>query len=130
MTKYVGFLRGINVGGSAILLMSELKTLSEKLGLKQVSTYIQSGNVVFESPLGESVVAKKLQDALKKKLGKDVPVAVRTILELSRILEMNPFHHMDPAKVGVMFFSQSVDKDFLTGVSTSTGEEVKPGKRE
>ena len=46
--KFVGFLRGINVGGHRKILMKDLKLMLENLGLKKVETYIQSGNFVFE----------------------------------------------------------------------------------
>ena len=129
-TKYVAFLRGINVGGHAILAMSELKTLCEKLGYQKVRTYIQSGNVIFESALTENTLAQKLEAALGKKIGKPVSVVVRTVDDLAVILKKNPFPKAEPAKVGVMFFARPIQKDFLSGVSTSTGEEVKANKRE
>ena len=49
MTKYVAFLRAINVGGHTIIKMADLKQIFESLGLENVQTYIQSGNVIFES---------------------------------------------------------------------------------
>jgi uncharacterized protein (DUF1697 family) len=130
LKTYICFLRGVNVGGSTILPMNELKTLCEKLGFQRVRTYIQSGNVMLESPLAESALAKQLETALQKKMGKHIPVALRTIDELDEVLKKNPFQKAEPAKVGVMFFAKPVHKDFLDSVSTSTGEEVKIGKRE
>lgn len=49
MTLYIALLRGINVGGHKVIKMAELKRVFESIGLKQVKTYIQSGNIVFES---------------------------------------------------------------------------------
>jgi uncharacterized protein (DUF1697 family) len=97
-----------------------------------VRTYIQSGNIILESPLTEGALAlaKQLETALQKNMGKHVPVVVRTIDELDDVLKKNPFQKAEPAKVGVMFFAKPVQKGFLDGVSTSTGEEVKIGKRE
>ncbi|MDP2890814.1 MAG: DUF1697 domain-containing protein [Bacteroidota bacterium] len=51
MRRYVSILRGINVGGNRKVLMKDLKSLYEGLGFSKVETYIQSGNVVFESDL-------------------------------------------------------------------------------
>jgi uncharacterized protein (DUF1697 family) len=130
LKTYICFLRGINVGGRTMLPMRELKTLCEKLGFERVRTYIQSGNVMLESPLTEGALTKELETALQKKMGKRIPVALRTIDELDDVLKKNPFHKEEPAKVGVMFFAKHVQKGFLDGVSTSTGEEVKIGKRE
>ena len=113
-----------------MLPMNELRTLCEKLGLEEVRTYIQSGNVILESPLAEEALTKQLETALEKKMGKRIPVALRTVDELYELLKKNPFQKAEPARVGVMFFAKPVKKDFLDGVSTSTGEEVKVGKRE
>jgi uncharacterized protein (DUF1697 family) len=130
LNTYICFLRGINVGGRSMLPMNELRTLCEKLGFEGVRTYIQSGNVILESPLAEEALTKQLETALEKKMGKHIPVALRTVDELSEVLKKNPFQKAEPARVGVMFFAKPVKKDFLDGVSTSTGEEVKVGKRE
>lgn len=127
---FICFVRGINVGGRAMLPMNELRSLCEKLGFQGVRTYIQSGNIIFESPLAEAALAKHLETALQKRMGKHIPVALRTLDELDEVLKKNPFQKAEPAKVGVMFFAKPVRKDFLDGVSTTTGEEVKIGKRE
>src|SRR4030095_1759414 len=113
-----------------MLPMNELRTLCEKLGFEGVRTYIQSGNVILESPLAEEALTKQLETALEKKMGKHIPVALRTVDELSEVLKKNPFQKAEPAKVGVMFFAKPVHKDFLDSVSTTTGEEVRIGKRE
>ena len=130
LTTYIGFLRGVNVGGRTMLPMSELRTLCEKLGFERVRTYIQSGNLILESLLSAGALTKQLETALQQKMGKRIPVAIRTIDELENVLTKNPFQNAEPARVGVMFFAKPVQKDFLDRVSTSTGEEVKIGKRE
>jgi uncharacterized protein (DUF1697 family) len=73
---------------------------------------------------------KTLDAALTKRMGKRVPVAVRTADELAAVVADNPFPDAEPAKVGILFLTTSVGKEFLTGVSTTTGEEVRLGKRE
>jgi uncharacterized protein (DUF1697 family) len=130
LKTYICFLRGINVGGHMLLPMNELRTLCEKLGFERVRTYIQSGNIVLETPLAEAALGKQLESALQEKMGKRIPVALRTIDELDAVLKNNPFQKAEPAKVGVMFFAEPIREYFLDGVSTSTGEEVKMGKRE
>jgi uncharacterized protein (DUF1697 family) len=65
MTTHIAFLRGINVGGNTILPMSELKSICDDLGFKNVRTYIQSGNVVFESNLSEEELIKDMEGALQ-----------------------------------------------------------------
>jgi uncharacterized protein (DUF1697 family) len=65
--KYIALLRGINVGGNNIIKMVALKACFEKLGLKDVSTLIQSGNVIFSAPASNiETLCKKIEDALFK----------------------------------------------------------------
>ncbi len=130
LKKYVAFLRGINVGGNTLLPMSELRWLCDQLGLKEVSTYIQSGNVIFESGFSETTIIHKLELALFTKKEKRIPVILRTIEDLQNILTRNPFPKADPRQVGVMFFAESLPEDFSSGISTPGQEEVILSSRE
>ena len=127
---YIVFLRGINVGGTGKLPMADLQALCQRAGLANVRTYIQSGNVICESSLDEAAFLKTLDDALAKRMGKRVPVAVRTADELAAVVAGNPFPEAEPAKVGILFLTTSVGKGFLANASSTTGEEVRLGKRE
>ena len=127
---YIVFLRGINVGGAGKLPMTNLRVLCERVGLENVRTYIQSGNVICESALSEAVLLKTLEAVLAKHIGRRVPVAVRTVDELAAVCAGNPFPEAEPAKVGILFLMKPVRKKFLDLVSTTTGEEVRLGKRE
>ena len=91
MQTFVALLRGINVGGNNILPMAELKALCEEAGFKNVRTYIQSGNVIFESKISEEKVVSKLENALKKRLQNPVSVIVRTVQELEIVLANTHF---------------------------------------
>lgn len=130
MKIFVALLRGINVGGNNILPMAELKLLSEEAGFGNVKTYIQSGNVLFESKLSEDNVIKKLEDALKTRLKNSISVIVRTIDELEQIISNNPFRDAVPAKVGVTFFGNKVPKNLLEDFSNKGPEEIVLGERE
>ena len=92
MILYIALLRGINVGGKHIVRMGDLRTLVEKLGGKEVTTYIQSGNVVFRHREADP---KKLEATLSKEIlkrfGFEVPVMVLDKETLLRIIENNPF---------------------------------------
>ena len=68
MTFYIVLLRGINVGGHKVIKMADLKRVFESIGLKQVKTYIQSGNIVFESEEGINFLKDKIQSEIKKNL--------------------------------------------------------------
>jgi uncharacterized protein (DUF1697 family) len=130
MAVYVALLRAINVGGTGKLPMTKLKSLCTELGFDNVRTYIQSGNVVFESRMGEAAVHKALRSALTKALGKDADVAVRSAAEMAAVLERNPFPNAPPAKVGVAFLGRRVTKATVKQVKIPGNEEVGAGARE
>lgn len=130
MEILVALLRGINVGGNNILPMTELKVLCEEAGFKKVRTYIQSGNVLFESKVPEEKAVEKLQKALKSKLPNPVSVMIRTIEELETIIANNPFPSENPSLVGVLFLEQTVDKSIVQEFSKKEAEEIVAGKRE
>jgi uncharacterized protein (DUF1697 family) len=89
MPAYVALLRGVNVGGSRKLPMASLRSLVESLGHTDVTTYIQSGNVIFTSD--GDVDPHTLEAAIEHKLGLDVAVTLRTRADLTRIVKANPF---------------------------------------
>ena len=92
MIKYVALLRGINVGGSKLIKMAELSRIFDSLGFKNVKTYIQSGNVLFESSKSDlATLTKHIEQGLHKAVGFEVPVVLRTITELEAIVKLNPF---------------------------------------
>jgi uncharacterized protein (DUF1697 family) len=94
MTTYVSLFRGINVGGHQTIRMDELKDLHESLGLKDVVTYIQSGNVVFTSDDADPAhLPRHIEDGFAKKFGFHVKVMVRTSAELRDIIANNPFQN-------------------------------------
>jgi uncharacterized protein (DUF1697 family) len=90
--KYAAFLRGVNVGGNALVKMTDLKTLLEAAGFENVQTVIASGNVIFEAKSGDDLsIERKIESALKKKYKRDVAVMVRSIDELQRMERSQPF---------------------------------------
>jgi uncharacterized protein (DUF1697 family) len=104
MPRYIGLLRGVNVGGHAKLPMTKLRELIESLGHTEVQTLIQSGNVVFSSP--REVTSGSIEAVLERELGLTVPVLLRTPAELQRILAGNPFPDADPSSLHVGFMSR------------------------
>ena len=94
MTAFVSLFRGINVGGHHKVPMAELKALHEALDFKNVSTYIQSGNVAFTSDHTDpSQIPGLIEDAFAQNFGYRVNVLVRTSTELQAIIDNNPFAH-------------------------------------
>lgn len=92
MIKYVAFLRAINVGGNNMIKMADLRAAFESLRLKNVRTYIQSGNVLFETAETDAdVLTKKIERKLIKSFGFQVPVFLRTMAQMEKILQLDPF---------------------------------------
>jgi uncharacterized protein (DUF1697 family) len=95
MTIYIALLRGINVGGHNLIKMAELKNMFEKMGLGRVKTYIQSGNVLFESNEREEPLRIRIEQEIKEVFGFSVTVVLRTSEELIRITENCPFSEQE-----------------------------------
>lgn len=130
MTTFIALLRGINVGGTGILAMKDLVALCAGAGFANPRTYIQSGNVLFESGLAEDKVRARLEKALAAKMGKSIDVMVRTPAELRAVLEANPFPDREPAKVAVFFLAGPAPAEALRNVAGPAGEQVRAGQRE
>lgn len=90
-TIYVALLRGINVGGKNKIKMAELRTALEDIGLGRVKTYIQSGNVLFESPDDEASVRQKIEQEIASVFGITLTVVMRTAEEIEHIVAHCPF---------------------------------------
>lgn len=88
MTKYIALLRGINVGGNNKVEMKRLKTVFEQLGFTNVSTYINSGNVVFES--SSKPISKDIENAIQAEFGFAVPTLVRSTENLITLVKAIP----------------------------------------
>ena len=93
MSKYIAILRGINVGTGRKVPMADLKKLCERLGLKQVQSYIQSGNLVFELHNPELIpeLEARLQKTFSETFGFEIPVLIRTSEEWTNSIAQNPF---------------------------------------
>jgi len=90
--KYVAFLRGINVGGKNKVKMETLREVCASLGFKNVKTYINSGNVIFETAkTDDNKLAGKLEKAIEKEFALKIKVMVRAVAEIEEIVKNNPF---------------------------------------
>jgi uncharacterized protein (DUF1697 family) len=124
MTTYVSMLRGINVGGHGRVSMTELAALYGSLGLKNVRTYVQSGNVVFESDMADaSGAARLIEGGIGRTLGFSAAVIVRTRDDLVQVVEKNPFlkdKGIDVDKLYVTFLSdrpEDADREAVRAVT-------------
>lgn len=96
MTRYVAFLRAINVGGRRVK-MAHLRKLFEALGFSDVETFIASGNVIFDSPAEDTrKLEQRIEGHLRESLGYEVASFVRSASELRNISRHQPFDPSDP----------------------------------
>jgi uncharacterized protein (DUF1697 family) len=87
---FIALLRGINVGGNKKVEMKNLKILFESLGYRNVSTYINSGNVIFESTKNQAVIKKEVEINLKRYFGFEIPVLIKSQQEMKKIADAIP----------------------------------------
>jgi uncharacterized protein (DUF1697 family) len=130
MTTFVVLLRAVNVGGTGILPMQDLKTLCEKIGFANVRTYIASGNVVFKCRKTEAQVKTALEASLEDYAGRKASVFVRTAAEMAEISANNPFPHAQPNRTVAIFLDAAPPRNTLDDVVGRTGEQIELGKRE
>lgn len=90
--NYVTLLRGINISGQKLIRMVDLKQMFEDLGLQNVQTYLQTGNVLFTNP---ELTIQELKDSIEQKIQArfnfDVPVLVLPLADIAQIMQQNPF---------------------------------------
>jgi uncharacterized protein (DUF1697 family) len=108
MTIYVSMLRAVNVGGTSRIKMDALRAVYESLGLTDVRTLLQSGNVLFRSGLTDRErLVKRLMQEIARRLELEVTVILRTLAEVESIVERGPelSPRADKSKLLVMFLS-------------------------
>jgi len=113
MKTYVALLRAVNVGGTGKLPMSTLKQMCEEVGLKQVRTYIASGNIVFKSDTEEAEIKSALECRLQAYAGKPVGVQVRSAGEMAAVLARNPFPGEPGNRTVALFVDDPLPADAL-----------------
>jgi uncharacterized protein (DUF1697 family) len=113
MTRYVAFLRAINVGGNNMIAMKDLTAWLEAVGLKNIKTFLASGNVAFDAAGTEGALAKKIAGEIKKKCGLTIEVIVRSAEDLAALLASKPFASKKPgadSKLYVAFIQAAPSK--------------------
>ena len=113
MTTYVALLRGINVGGNNKVDMKQLKQLFEKHELSQVSTYINSGNIIFSSPeKNREKLTTFIEGIIQKKFGFPVKTLLRTKAEIKKIADSLPAAWMndETQRTEILFLWKNFDK--------------------
>ena len=110
---YIALLRGINVGNSIKINMKELKTLFEQCGFSNVSTYINSGNVIFKSNDKKNSITENIEKALHITSGNEVKVLVKTKSEMVKIANTIPsdWQNNNVQKTDVAYLFESLDNE-------------------
>jgi uncharacterized protein (DUF1697 family) len=129
MTTVIGLLRGVNVGGHNKLEMKALRALCESLKLRNVQTYVQSGNVVFQAPDKDlDALARRIEGAIEKSFGFHPSVVLRTLAEMRDAVERNPFagrEGIEPGKLLCVFLGGKP-----SGLLKAINEEIHHSDRE
>jgi uncharacterized protein (DUF1697 family) len=132
-TRYLALLRGINVGGRNPVPMADLRAALEDAGYTEVSTYIQSGNVLLTSSIPRAALERDIETVIERRFGFPAPVLVRSRTQLRAIVEQAPSgfgerpdtHHSD-----VVFLKAPLTaRQALTAVAPREGvDEAWPGR--
>ena len=124
---FVALLRGVNVGGNNIISMRELKESFEGIGFEQVTTYINSGNVVFSTKETDSrKLEKKIEQMLSKDFQLDSKVVIRSLAEMEQLVESLPENWTsDPDwRYNVIFLRHTIDSEkILEELTTKSDHE-------
>jgi uncharacterized protein (DUF1697 family) len=132
MASHVALLRGINVGGRNKVPMTELREVVTSLGHTGVSTYIQSGNVLFSTPDSDNArLASALESAISDRFGIWSSVVVLSRDELARVLGDNPYpDEPNPKFVHVVFMNSEPPADLLDRLKAAESEAAAKGSRD
>ena len=119
METYISLLRGINVGGKMIR-MDALREVCAKIGLEDIRTYIQSGNIIFRyKKTPEKKLNGILNEAIKKAFGYDVPVLTLTSGELTEVVKANPIakqKNRDPSFMHVTLLEEKPEVEKVKAI--------------
>ena len=123
MITYIALLRGINVGGHKRVPMAELRETLTKIGFRDVQTYIQSGNVIFqhESTKKDKIEAT-IQDIILSAFGFEVPVIIKTPKEVNAIFNTCPFNDIQKEKSYFMLLNKAPNPELIIEMQKLTYE--------
>jgi uncharacterized protein (DUF1697 family) len=123
--KYVAFLRGINVGGKNKIKMETLRETLIALGFENVQTYINSGNVIFETVETDNhTVSTKIEDAIRNEFSLNIKVMVRRSSEIGEIIKNNPFagQFENDKDLHVLFLDEKLSQEKETLLLSNNNE--------
>jgi len=109
--RYLGLLRGVNVGGASRVEMARLRQVLERIGMSDVRTYINSGNVIFTTTArGRRAITERIEHAIEEEFGFPVPVLLRTVDQLHELVAALPDVDDADTRCNVAFLWPDVDR--------------------
>ena len=126
--RYLGLLRAVNVGGKNTINMAELRGALEAIELQHVRTYIQSGNLMFDSDQSERAVRQAIERQIAQRFGFHIDVIVKTLTAFERVITDCPFIGPTepttvPSGLAVAFLSEPPDDDAVTALARYASSE-------
>jgi uncharacterized protein (DUF1697 family) len=115
---WAALLRGINLGARNKVSMPQLRELFDELGYENVTTYLQSGNVLFRSPAPRDELTREIERAIRGRFGLDITVLLRTKSELRATVARNVFadRQSDPTKLHATFLAAAPQRKRATAL--------------
>ncbi|MGH3360170.1 MAG: DUF1697 domain-containing protein [Nocardioidaceae bacterium] len=110
-------LRAVNLGKRNKVPMAELRTLCEHIGLRDVSTYIASGNIVCAAPDDLDGTLRELESAIEAEFGVATPAIGRTHAELDAVVAANPYSAFEPKLMHVVYLAGQPDADGVAALA-------------
>ena len=129
MTAYVALVRAVNVSGTGKLPKEDLKAMGEACGFEGCLTFINSGNLLFSSELGEAEVQQRIGQRIDEYFGRHVEVFVRSGAEMAEAAARNRFADDKPSRVMAHFISEEPDPAMLEDARDVAGERMALGPR-
>ncbi len=127
--KYIALIRGINVGPHKRIKMADLTKTLDSLDFKNIKTYLQSGNVIFENDSDDTLkIAEDIEGKIDQTFGFSVNVIIRTKEELENIVKNNPFikdANIQLDKLHVTFLSDMPDSETISNLDINKDENEK-----
>lgn len=117
--RYLALLRGINVGGNTMIKMDELRAVFEGLGFERVASYINSGNLAFDTrSTSEDGLVAKIERAIQQSFGTTISVMVREQKHIDDVLANNPFEgeYESHKEMHVLFLNEQASMDKIDEV--------------
>ena len=129
MTAYVALIRAVNVSGTGKLPKDELKAMGEACGFDACRTFINSGNLLFNSSLGATEARKRMEQSVSDYFGKPTPVYIRSAAEMAEVAAQNPFTDDKPSRAFAYFIDENPVQAMLDEARDVHGERLALGPR-